>query len=287
MKKNPSHFVIRHKIIFSKINIFICLIVILFGLIGQACLGMPVKKKSFTVSTHHALKSLHKKTNHTHLTKKIIPSKNTTYSHLPAYVLSSIEKRLVEFVQHTIMSLRYGFYKLGGTTINTKRGIFIVDCSSYVDHVVKSVYPRSYSTLVTWSRSQKPTSDDYYQYFTSLPENKLPFWNTIESIDKLRPGDILVFRYKNIRGHETGGHVMIVMDKPMRTKGAFLVRVADSATAGHSKDTRRSHHSGIGMGTLLLKTNGKTTQPDAYAWKIGTHWQSNVSFAMARPMGIS
>lgn len=215
-----------------------------------------------------------------------IETANVTRSHSPGYLLSSIEKNLVKFVRNTVAGIRYSAYKLGGTRIDENRGIYIVDCSSYVDHILKSIYPRAYSSLTSWSGSQKPTTQDFYQYFTSLSDDA-KHWNTIEDVEELRPGDILVFRYKNRRGAETGGHVMIVMDTPTREGNTFKVRIADAASTGHSKDTRMPHSSGIGIGTMLLKVDSKTFQPYAYAWKVGSKWESNVNFAMARPIDLS
>jgi hypothetical protein len=197
--------------------------------------------------------------------------------------LTSIEKNLVDAVHKIIATLRYTAYRLGGTHIDTFHGIYVVDCSTYVDHVLKALYPRAYTSLTSWSRSEKPTSDDYYHYFTNLTDSTQSHWNTIEDVEQLRPGDILVFRFKSKLGNERGGHVMIVMDKPLQQADAFLVRVTDSAPTGHSTDTRMPHVSGIGIGTLLLKVDPKTYQPYAYAWKVGSRWEKNVNFAMARP----
>ena len=108
----------------------------------------------------------------------------------------------------------------------------------------------------------------------------------MEDVEGLRPGDILVFRYRGSHRHShSGGHVMVVMNQPVRQGNMYLVSVADSASSGHSQDTRTGvHSSGVGIGTLLLRINPKTGQPAAYAWKIGAQWRSNVNFAMARPM---
>jgi len=218
--------------------------------------------------------------------RAIVNTNNVTRSNLPAYLLTSIEKNLVNFVRQTIATIRYTAYKLGGTHIDTSRGIYVVDCSSYVDHILKTVYPDAYTSLTSWSGSEKPTTHDYYHYFVNLSA-KARHWNTIEDVEQLRPGDILVFRYKNQSGNETGGHVMIVMDKPMREGNTFMIRIADSAPAGHSLDTRLPHASGIGIGTILLKVDTETFQPYAYAWKVGSRWENNVNFAMARPIDMS
>lgn len=196
-------------------------------------------------------------------------------------------QRLVSFVHKTVNTLRYSAYKWGGTKFDTSHGIYIVDCSDYIDHVLKAVYPDAYFDLVNTSGATKPTTQHYYDFFSTLTNDPNDYWNKINDVEHLQPGDILVFRYKNSLGLARGGHVMVVMDKPIRAEDdAFLVRVADSAPAGHSQDTRPGHASGIGIGTLLLKTNPKTGQPSAFAWKVGARWESNVNIAMARPINV-
>lgn len=201
---------------------------------------------------------------------------------------SSIGTRMVDFVKKTVTTLRYSSYKLGGTHFDTSSGVYVVDCSDYVDHILKEVYPDAYFDLVNNSGGDKPTSRHYYEFFSELNNTGKDYWNKVENVNELQPGDILVFRYKGMGARNGSGHVMVVMDKPVRdseTEG-FLVRVADSAPTGHSEDTRQRHVSGIGIGTLLLKANEKTGQPSAYAWKIGSRWEKNVNFAMARPMNV-
>lgn len=199
---------------------------------------------------------------------------------------ASIEQRLVNFVHKTVSSLRYSTYKLGGSKIDTTQGIYIVDCSGYVDHTLRVVYPNAYLSLVDSSGVNKPNTAHYYNFFTSLSDDPDQFWSKVEDIEQLRPGDILVFRYKNMRGRSTGGHVMVVMNKPVRDGDAYLVSVADSAASGHSEDTRQNHVSGVGIGTILLKVDPKTRQPSAYAWTVNSRWKNNVNFAMARPLGM-
>lgn len=193
--------------------------------------------------------------------------------------VSSIEKRLVNFVRKTVSTVRYTAYKLGGSHFDTLRGIYVVDCSTYVDNILETIHPDAYSSLMNSSGSEKPTTKEYYNFFTRL-RNDSDYWDKIDHVKELRPGDILVFRSK---GAHTGGHVMVVMNTPTKSNNSYAVRVADSAPVGHSEDTRAVHNSGIGIGTLQLKVNPKTGEPSAYAWKIGSCWKKNVRFAMARP----
>jgi len=242
------------------------------------------KKKSPRIKRNRVSRPTH--AIHTsHLTRTTVNTPNIQYSFFPSYLLTSMEKNLVKFVRNTVESIHYTTYKLGGTRIEPSKGIYIVDCSSYVDHILKTIYPRSYNSLAIWSGTSKPTTNDFYQYFQNLGDNSA-HWNSIDDAEDLRPGDILVFRSKNRMGIETGGHVMIIMDKPVRNGNELLLRIADSAPSGHSSDTRLLHRSGIGIGSMLLKINPHTLRPYAYAWTVDSRWETNVNFAMARPVDM-
>ncbi|HSW68922.1 MAG TPA: hypothetical protein VLI69_02020 [Gammaproteobacteria bacterium] len=211
---------------------------------------------------------------------------NFMHSAFPGTLVNSVKKDLVNFVKKTVDNLHYSSYKLGGKRFDPERGVYIVDCSNFVDHILQSVYPDAYSNLVNSVGADNPATTHYFQFFRDLENESESHWNKINDIEQLQPGDILVFRYKNSRGAETGGHVMVVMDKPERASDVYFVQVADSARSRHSKDTRQMNESGIGIGTLLLKANPKTGQPSAFAWGINSYWNKNVKFAMARPVEI-
>lgn len=226
---------------------------------------------------HHKRLPTHPKQYHAQ-----IRSTNEVQANTPSFV-ASIGQSLVDFVQKSVDTFRYSAYKMGGSHFDTSHGIYIVDCSGYVDHTLKAVYPNAYFSLVDSSGSSKPNTMHYYDFFKGLSEKPDGYWSKVEEIEKLEPGDILVFRQKNSH-RSAAGHVMVVMSKPMRDGDTYWVSVADSAPRGHSEDTRERHASGIGIGTLLLKVNPRTGQPSAYAWGAGSRWKNNVNFAMARPI---
>src|SRR3990167_3645791 len=281
----------NHRIFHMRQSKIAFLFFIFLSLFTSVCFAIPAHHSSKQPKKIHHRKWVHHRKSHApkmHAAATSVnlqnaglqlqaPSSNTSF-------LSTIENRLREFVHQSVTTLHYSAYKMGSAKIDTTRGVYIVDCSSYIDHILKIVYPEAYSSLVNWSGSGKPTSHDYYDFFTNLPSEKKYFWNKIDEVDQLRPGDILVFRYKNAHGIETGGHVMIVMDRPLADSNTFFIRVADAASGGHSEDTRLPHTSGIGIGTLSLKVKPSTYTPAAYAWSIGARWKNNVNFAMARPL---
>jgi len=204
----------------------------------------------------------------------------------PTSFIAPVQNDLVDFVRKTVNTLHYSRYKLGGAHFDTDRGVYIVDCSNFVDHILQEISPHAYSSLVNYSGSYSPATQHYYEFFAELTDNPDSYWNTVENLDDLKPGDILVFRKKNSRGRSTSGHIMVVMNKPIRDTNVYSVRVADSAPARHSQDTRKPFKGGIGIGTLLLKANPKTGKPAAYAWGVGGSWNKNAAFAMARPMDV-
>jgi len=241
------------------------------------------KVRHHTIHKHAA--RLHLKSPQQHPLEVAAVSPGVTAATPPPSLMSTLGEHMVQFVHSTISTLRYTAYKLGGTHFDSSNGIYIVDCSDYVDHLLQVANPSAYLSLVNSSGSGKPTSEHYYHFFTGLTYKPRHYWNKVENVNQLQPGDILVFRNKKNSHTGVSGHVMVVMNKPTRTQNAFLVRVTDSASSGHSQDTRLPHTSGIGIGTMQIKVNPDTGQPSAYAWKLGSPFEKHVNFAMARPIG--
>lgn len=196
---------------------------------------------------------------------------------------SSAEKKLASFAHQTVDTLHYSSYKYGGRRFDPEKGIYQVDCSRYVDNLLNQANPSAFYTLARWSGSESPTSEHYYQFFNRLSNGSGNQWRKVENGQNLQAGDILVFRYLSSHGRAAGGHVMVVMDKSKVRDDVVAVRVADSAAAGHSEDTRGFRKSGVGIGTLLLKINPHSGQPYAFAWRTDAPWRQNVNIAMGRP----
>jgi hypothetical protein len=197
---------------------------------------------------------------------------------------STVGQRVVSYVHNSLASLRYSVYKTGGNVFDKAHGIYEVDCSHYVDNILQKTCPSAYASLASETGTKAPDSANYYHFFQHLTYQNNPDWNQVADAKQLQPGDILVFRYQNRSGYQNGGHVMMVMDKPTQENDSLLVRVSDSAYAGHSDDTRPLHDSGVGIGTLLLKINQATGQPFAYAWQLNAPVQKRVNIVMARPV---
>lgn len=285
---------------------------ILILLFLQPCFATTVKKRQAVAHVKHTTKHVkkaptktnlhHKKTIHKKLTHKkpihktAVPNDRRNLvdvANIPAQpqthvgFFASMEHKLVNYVHYMVHTLRYSSYKMGGTNFDVDRGVYIVDCSDYVDRILENVYPDAYMNLLNNTGTDKPTSAHYFDFFNNLSYGPTKYWNKIEDVEDLKAGDILVFRNQNRMGRMGGGHVMVVMDKAVRDDDVYFVKVTDSAPSGHSEDTRPQRVSGIGIGTLMLRINPRTGQPSAYAWKVGARWKSNVKIAMARPTSFS
>ncbi len=193
-------------------------------------------------------------------------------------------KPIADLAVKTVETLQYSKYRFGGKRFDPTKGVYVLDCSNFVDHLLEKASPNAYSSLVDATGANTPASFHYYNFFSELSDDPDNYWNKVDDIAQLQPGDILVFRYKNRHGFQTGGHVMVVMNKPVKNENVFMIRVADSAPSGHSEDTRPTNTSGIGIGTLLLKASEKTGKPSAFAWGLDGYWNRNVNIAMARPV---
>lgn len=184
---------------------------------------------------------------------------------------------LAGMVNKTLENMHYTHYQMGGSKFDQSHGIYITDCSGYVNRLLNQVNPAAYFSLVRGTGSSRPNSEDFYNFFNNLAFRSTQHWRKVDDASSLEAGDILVFRH----GWH-GGHVMVVMNKPIRHNDVLEVRVADSASSGHSRDTRPAHVSGIGVGTMLIKVT-PGNQPAAYAWRVGAPWE-RVRFAMGRPL---
>jgi hypothetical protein len=83
-----------------------------------------------------------------------------------------------------------------------------------------------------------PRAFDYYDFFSSLPPEAGDGWEQVEVLAEAARGDLIAWRFPQIkRGHDTG-RVVVVADTPdMDDQGHFAVRVYDSAIVPHFDDT--------------------------------------------------
>jgi hypothetical protein len=250
-------------------------------------------KKRLTTVQH---KKHHSHSLHSHVTHHRLHHHHRTLSAVqPLYAAPANDNYLdatgythtsMRYLNQVLQSLRYTHYKYGGNDFDVRRGVYALDCSHYVDHLIAASTPKAYDSVKRYSRTPSPVTNDYYSFFHNIPYEQIAYnWYRVKQTQNLRPGDIIVYRYYHTY-HTGSGHMMIVAGLPKRDThytNIYRVLVSDSAYSGHSNDSRGPHHSGVGIGTLLLKVDPHTGIAYQYAWKEGAHWQGS-NIAMGRPM---
>lgn len=158
------------------------------------------------------------------------------------------------------------------TFVDEKEGIFKLDCSGFVDLVLKKVSPRHLAEIETHrAKGKRQLAEDYVAAFELAPTAATGRWQRITRVVDARPGDILC--WKNLMhkegDHANTGHVMIIDEAPVQESDPTLyrIRIIDSTATPHGSDTRKEGASGLGRGTLWLSV-------DAAGKPIGYHWRS-------------
>ena len=117
-----------------------------------------------------------------------------------------------------------------------------------------------------------PSSDGQpcpFNYTAALTHLPLSEWQTVETLDDVIPGDILVYLPRNYRPpidadyskKSTGTHIMIVDQILEKVGDAYQFMVLDSTRVPHSKqDTRYPNGSGIGKSPVFLTPCKNFTQ---------------------------
>jgi hypothetical protein len=156
-----------------------------------------------------------------------------------------------------------------------------IDCSGYVNRVLKRAAPRSFAALAELRR--RPRAREYVERIERGGDG----WQRIARVADLLPGDVIAWRYEP--GHSSKdpratGHVVVVVDAPEPAgPEMWRVRVSDSARSGHSYDTRPKGTSGVGAGTMLVAVDSNGG-PVATAWSLRGHFDTDETIAMGRPI---
>jgi hypothetical protein len=145
------------------------------------------------------------------------------------------------------------------THLDKAAGVFDVDCSGFVDHLLKQAAPQQFSVLSIEPGHTRPRAEAYYELFAGLELNPKPGWKAIRRFSDLQRGDIIAWK-KELSANESGdtGHVMVVAGPPARRdNNSYRLTVYDSTKSPHDNDTRAAGMDGIGKGDLFFYVDGQ------------------------------
>jgi hypothetical protein len=182
------------------------------------------------------------------------------------------------------------------THIDESQGLYEVDCSGFVDLVLKAVASKSLSQLDSRRSHKRPLADDYEQTFENAASNPGPAWQNVGRVGDARPGDIIAWKNP---AHKTGehtntGHVMVIDSRPIEDSSGsryaqnsgttYRLAVIDSTSSPHGFDTRPEGQSGVGRGTIWLVVDS-AGKPIGYRWKSPRGPLHPVPIAIGRAVG--
>ena len=152
--------------------------------------------------------------------------------------------------------------------IDVDRGIYDCDCNGFVSFVMERAAPDHYAEIPKETDQPRPRAFKYYDFFNSLTPESADGWHRIDFLQDARRGDIMAWRFPEIKpGHDTG-HALFLAETPVADgSGVFSVRVYDSAAEPHFEDTRGDREgqfaSGVGSGFINF-TVDDLGRPEAF-----------------------
>lgn len=165
-----------------------------------------------------------------------------------------------EFIVNHLQQTDYQYTEY----IDVPDGVYDCDCSSFVSFVLQGVVPRHYAMVPVETDRPRPRAFEYYLFFSSLTPESTNGWHRIDFLRDVRRGDIVAWRFPEIRPGQDTGHVFFVAAEPtMIDSDLFAVRVYDSAAGPHFDDTRGTGKgkfpNGVGSGILKLRVDDTGT----------------------------
>ncbi|MFC2116232.1 hypothetical protein ACFLTU_07135 [Bacteroidota bacterium] len=194
-------------------------------------------------------------------------------------------------------------YTLSNYVTEVEDGRLDVDCSKYVETIMKEASLIHYQELPKSSKSGLTSlAKDYYNHFVTLPyePDESHCWIRIENLEDARPGDII--SYIHAEQGNTTGHVMIICSYPKPSEFSpvdYSLDLNDAASSGHFGDTRNKEgiysedytyiptlhfddgqmkYSGIGIGTMWFHIGSNSY----YRWNSESGRQVYKSIAIGR-----
>jgi hypothetical protein len=163
--------------------------------------------------------------------------------------------------------------------IDVDRGRYDCDCFAFVGFVMERSAPAHYHMIPKKEEGQpRHRTAEYYEFFSSLSPESAGGWRRIDLLRDARRGDVIAWQPPKARKARGAGHVLFVARAPETGRpGTFLVRVYDSASQPHFRDTRAEAKeqpgNGVGAGMIRFRVD-ELGGPAAVQLAPGTEFES-------------
>jgi hypothetical protein len=144
------------------------------------------------------------------------------------------------------------------TDIDEAAGEYHCDCSGLVSYLLRKEMPGHYEAVRFPKPFRHPRAVEFYEAFMAAPAERKEGhrWQRIDRLADAHPGDVVAWRKAQVKETGTTGHIVLLDSTPMRAgERLFEVVVIDSTSKPHKDDTRSGDVTGVGRGTIYLKTD--------------------------------
>jgi hypothetical protein len=145
------------------------------------------------------------------------------------------------------------------TYVIQSAGTYDMDCSGFVDFLLRRVAPAQYAHVPIEPGHARPRAAMYFDLFNGLPRNSMPGWKPIDRLADAQRGDIIAWALTaSTQKPGDTGHVVIVAADPVPVNaGEYSVAVYDSSGIHHDNDSRPKATSGIGKGVIKFRVDAR------------------------------
>jgi hypothetical protein len=188
-------------------------------------------------------------------------------------------KNLGDAAEQLMSGMRATHY-LHKTHADRTSGVYDMDCSGFVDYLLKHLAPAQFAQLGVEPGHARPRAAMYFQLFNRLRESPLPGWEAVAKLRNARRGDLLAWQLTPST-QEPGdtGHVVVIAAAPVeQANGLYRVEIFDSSVIHHDDDSRPEGTNGIGKGVITIRA-------DAHGKPIGFQFNSRAHFHL-EPIAI-
>jgi hypothetical protein len=168
------------------------------------------------------------------------------------------------------------------TYVVQSAGIYDMDCSGFVDFLLKRIAPEQYDNLPIEPGHARPRAVVYFDLLEGLTRQGIPGWQPIRRLADAKRGDLIAWALEaSTQKPGDTGHVVIVAAAPVLTAaGEYRVGVYDSSGIGHDDDSRPKGTSGIGKGVIIFRVDERG-MPVGFQFNSQAHFHQE-SIAIGR-----
>jgi hypothetical protein len=145
------------------------------------------------------------------------------------------------------------------TYVVQSAGIYDMDCSGFVDFLLRQVAPEQYVRVPIEPGHARPRAAMFFELLNALPGSNVPGWKAVDRLADAQRGDIIAWALTaSTRKPGDTGHVVIVAAPPVPANlREYRIAVYDSSGIRHDDDSRPETTSGIGKGVIIVKVDDR------------------------------